>query len=55
MQSMRLLLCENNKLNTESMLAQMCDYPFERAGKEETRESGKGSIKRAEEKTTRKR
>ena len=33
----------------------MCDYPFKRAGKEEKREARKSSIKRAKEKTTRKR
>lgn len=32
MQGMRLLLCENYQLNAESLLAKMCDYPFQRAG-----------------------
>ena len=39
MQSMRQLLCENNKLNAKGMLTKMCDYPFKRAGKKETRET----------------
>ena len=55
MQSLRLLLCQNYQLNAKGMLTKMCDSVIKRASKKETRESGKSSIKRTEEKTTRKR